>query len=111
MGTDAHARRYEVPYIPLANQDANSMILTVVGRACPKTCGASVDAAQIHIISLEVRPEENRTRRIRRTRQETLWAPDKQIMTDQEHVRFRIGLKRFGNHRVVAAIVLLETTD
>ena len=74
--TDAHSRRYEVPQIPLSEEDSVAVELPAVHR------GITSPLAR-HIGSLKVRTHQDRARGIRCAGQETLGTPQKQVVADQ----------------------------
>ena len=82
--TDAHSRRDEIPQIPFADYINTSVELTTVdGGSITSASGWSIAS---DVRTLKMRTHEDRTRGVRRAGQETLWTPQKQIMTDQEIV-------------------------
>src|SRR5207245_10275756 len=84
MPADAHSRRDEVPQIPFADYINTPVELTAVdGGGITSASGWSIAS---DVRTLKMRTHEDRTRGVRRAGQETLWTPQKQIMTDQEIV-------------------------
>ena len=75
--TDAHPRRDEVPQIPLSDYINATMELTTIDRRKITSPGAR------HVSPLKVCTHQDRSRCIRRAGQETLRAPQIQIVTDQ----------------------------
>src|SRR5215475_15120929 len=76
--TDAHARREEVPQIPLSEDVGPAVELPAVDRRhiTPRNIATGVGA-------LKVCTHQDRTRLIRRSGQPALRTPKKQIVTDQ----------------------------
>src|SRR5215475_1579457 len=75
--TDAHTRRYEVPQIPLSEEDSVAVELPAVHL------GKITSPLARHVGALKVRTHQDRARGIRCPGQETLGTPQKQIVTDQ----------------------------
>ena len=78
---DAHARRNEVPQIPLSDYIGTTVELTAVDVR--RTSWRSAR----EVIAFEVGTYQDRTRGISRAGQEALGTPQIQIMTDQEIMR------------------------
>src|SRR5688572_14456864 len=75
-----HARRDEVPEIPLAKQNPGAMEIAAVDAR------AAISSFARHIHALEMSADENRPWSRRRSGQETLGAPEEKVVTDQEAV-------------------------
>src|SRR5262245_56926664 len=75
--TDAHSRRYEVPQIPLSEEDGVAVELPAVDL------GKITSPLARHIGPLKARTHQDRARGVRCAGQETLRTPKKQIVTDQ----------------------------
>ena len=69
--SDAHARRDEVPQIPLSQQDADPMKITAIDAGAARPNGTG------HIDPLEVRADQNGIGGSCRSRQETFRTPQK----------------------------------
>src|SRR5215470_19303396 len=74
---DAHSRRYEVPQIPLSQDDGVAVKLPAVHL------GKITSPLARHIGPLKVRTHQDRARGIRCAGQETLGTPQKQVVADQ----------------------------
>lgn len=91
-GTHAHPRRNKIPQIPLSKQDAVTMELGQLCTASGRNHGGATDPARpvtihLHVDSLEVSADQDRTGCRRRAREKAFGAPDKQIMADQKAAR------------------------
>ena len=77
---DAHSRRNEIPQIPLSDYVDAAVELTAVDGRTPWSVAGDVRP-------LKVCTHQDRSRRIRRSGQEALGTPHKQIVTDHEIMR------------------------
>ena len=96
--TDAHARREKIPDVrfaqenPIAVKLVQHSVTAGSHEASAGNPGVAV-TTHFHVYPLKMAAQKNRSRRIRRTGQETLGAPYEQVGTDQPTVTFLLTSK------------------
>ena len=90
VDTHAHARRDEVPQIPLVEPNRGAVKVAAVERCRAGYARAAITTHR-QVGALKVVAEQDRSSCRRRPGQPALGAPQKQIVTDQEYIGFLLA--------------------